>query len=188
MTNAPDWLSHKYPWYCSYVLRRPAGWLIEAGLVRVFGVVGGGDVRDSIAWNAAGWRSAFCVSDELFFWGENVFGDQFGIDPAGVLYVMRCEGGGVESVAEATFDDLVEVELARLHADSASLLEGVRRRGLWPSSSQHIGFALPLVVGGSCEIENVEIVDAEVHLAILAEIVAKTAAVANGAKITRFVD
>ncbi|MFZ5440743.1 MAG: T6SS immunity protein Tdi1 domain-containing protein [Myxococcota bacterium] len=94
----------------------------------------------------------------------------------------------MESVAEATFDDLVEVELARLHADSASLLEGVRRRGLWPSSSQHIGFALPLVVGGSCEIENVEIVDAEVHLAILAEIVAKTAAVANGAKITRFVD
>jgi hypothetical protein len=47
--------------------------------------------RDALEWNTCDWRKAFSVPQNIIFLGENIFGDQYGVDTAAKkLLLMSC--------------------------------------------------------------------------------------------------
>jgi hypothetical protein len=165
------------------------GLLIRDGMFRVFGVGADAITRDAVAWNQESWRRRFdWLSDTAVFWAENVFGDQYGIDlHSRRIFLMSCEGGLIDDRSFGSVSECIEAELC---ADQASievaLIEQARQHGICPSPSEHLSFTLPLIVGGSAQVENLEIMEAGAHLDLLGQILQQNRGLPEGTPIGKF--
>ena len=62
------------------LLAQANGFHLIGGIFRIFGVGPSAFGRDALEWNSCGWRNVFSVPEHLIFLGENIFGDQYGVD------------------------------------------------------------------------------------------------------------
>jgi len=170
------------------LLKRSNG-LVVNDTVRVFGVGPTSLTREVVEWNSASWRRGFPVPTEVLFWGESVFGDQYGMDPKnGTLLVLWCEDGLLEPflTESEVFGDQI-VEISRRLVDVA-LANEARDTGLRVSLTEHLGFSLPLVLGGEYDLVNLEVIEGSAHLELLAQIHAQVAGFPEGTKVQGFVE
>jgi hypothetical protein len=161
------------PDYCQ-LISVSNGFLLLGGIFRVFGLGEGALGRDALVWNEEEWRDGFAVPETYLFLGENVFGDQYAFDTAAKkLLLMTCEGGEFEETPFGTITELVEdiVDNKNIQGIDFDLLRAASEGGLSPNAFEHLGFAVPLIGGGTAEVENLEVVDASAHMQILAQIV-----------------
>lgn len=173
------------------LLSEANGLEVHGGLFRLFGAGEGCLGRDAIKWNAGAWRTAYKLADTLVFWGENIFGDEFGYDLASKrLVIVRCEGGQVDALASQTIAEC----LHRLVFDDPetwiemSLVRGAFASGLHPSAHEHLSFGLPLICGGAADVSNLEVLEGEAHLEILGQLLEQGRELPEGTKIGRFTD
>jgi Domain of unknown function (DUF1851) len=176
---------------CYELLRTANGMELHDGLFRVFGVGDGrlGE-RDMLVWNRSTWKALYKLSSSLVSWGENIFGDQFCLDTTtNSCALLHCEGGSLEQFPSLSPRALLEA-MAGDPTISAEidLVSGARRRGLCPSNSEHLSFALPLMCGGQPNVENLEILSATAHLEILGQLVEQSIGKSAGTSIRAFKD
>jgi len=160
----------------------------HGGAFRVFGLGSAAVTRDALAWNDAPWRRHYPRIENFFFWGENVFGDQFGVDPiSGDVIVLACEGGQVTHQVEPNLHQfLLRQVLVANPAMEMALITAAAEHGIRASASEHLSFALPLSIGGRPNIENLEVMDAGAHLDLLGQIASSIQDVPEGTPIRRF--
>jgi hypothetical protein len=188
LDDMPSAWRSRLPRYCE-LLARANGIEIRRGLLRVFGIGNQSLVRDAIAWNAAPWRTPFDVPENVVFWGENIFGDQLGADlVSGHIVLLHCEGGTIE---QQPFSDPVAYLESAIDREprawiESELIDAAAARGLRPSLKEHLSFVLPLMLGGSADVENLETMDAEAHLEFLAQIVEQSRDIPEGTRIREF--
>lgn len=188
LSRVPVRWRSRIPEYCS-VLAEANGLEFHQGLFRVFGV--GEDClgRDGVRWNASEWRAAYSLPESIVLWGENIFGDQFGVDTdSGALLMLSCEGG---SRAAMPFKALTHYLEAVILSDPKNWIEieltaEARARGIDPSLMEHLSFVVPLICGGKAEVENLEVMDAEAHLDVLGQFIDQMAGIPDGTRITGF--
>ena len=176
------------PDYCD-LLAQANGFHIIGGIFRIFGVGPNAFGRDALEWNKCAWRVAFSVPQHVIFLGENIYGDQYGVNTAAKRAVlMSCEGGHFEDTSFHTITELVEDIVLRksIQGLDMDLLRAASGSGLKPGPSEHLSFAIPLVCGGSPKGDNLEILDAKAHMEILGQIVAQTRNAPAGTPIRRF--
>ena len=116
-----------------------------------------GDVRGDVAeWNRAdGWRRTYGeLADGLFFFAEDVFGNQFASDRDGRVVAFDAETAGLEPLASSV-EDWVKVLL-----DDWRYLTGYPLAHDWQDANRPLkpGERLvprtPFVIGGEFSIEN----------------------------------
>ena len=184
----PSDLKTAVPDYCS-LLAAANGFELVDGLFRVFGVGGNSYGQNALVWNKSSWRSPYGVPPSVVFLGENIFGDQYGVDTsAGSLLLMSCEGGKFKRLAFKTVTELVEsiVVGKDIQGLEIELVRASRRNGLLPSVSEHLSFAVPLICGGTPDEDNLEVLEAQAHLDLLGQIIAQTRGTPDGTRIRGF--
>jgi hypothetical protein len=180
----PAW-QRKVPDYCS-LLAQVNGAATEGGLVRVFGVGTGCLGRNALDWNAGAWRVPYRLPESLLLWGENIFGDQYGVDMnSAEVMLVNCEGGAAERLPFASMTTCLESILLGEHVCrlDLDLVQAAHEKGLRPSLTEHLSFSLPLVCGGIAELDNLEVLDGEAHLDILGQIIEQSRDAQNGTPI-----
>lgn len=173
------------------LLEQANGLELRGGLFRIFGLGTGAAVRDGLAWNARGWRKAYRLPQSIVLWGENIFGDQFGVDMGSQsLVIVACEGGQITTIPQKSLSEYVEAVLLGdpKTCIEVDLVEAAAESGLRPSICEHLSFVLPLMCGGSAEVDNLEVMDAEGHLDLLGQILEQQSGVPEGTAIRGFRD
>jgi hypothetical protein len=133
------------------------------------------------------------MAEGLVFFAEDAFGDQyaFRFSRSGVaagLVKFWCEGGEIEELNAGDFEAwLLDV----MRTDGSSILNRelaatALQKGLRPSITEHLGFALPLITGGKEDVENIEVVDRAFHLHVLGQLSLKNHLLPEGERIARF--
>lgn len=171
------------------ILSAANGIVVRHGTFRIFGVGPTSATRDAVAWNRCRWRSHFSgLADTVLFWGESIFGDQFGFDLAQQrIVVLECEGGQLSiSPYRRLADCIGHHMLVDTPEADTRLLEEAERHGLRPTVTEHLSFVVPLVCGGRAEPENLEVLDGESHLDLLGQIIRQIADLPEDAKIDKF--
>jgi hypothetical protein len=170
----PGWTQY-VPDYCQ-LISESNGFLLLGGIFRIFGLGDKALGRDALTWNEAEWRDGFDVPPTYLFLGENIFGDQYAFDTgANRLLLMACEGGKFEESPHKTITDLVkDITINKnIQGVDFDLLRAASENGVQPGSSEHLGFAVPLICGGQANADNSEVVDAGAHMQILAQLVSQ---------------
>jgi hypothetical protein len=182
-----DW-AKVVPDYCA-LLAQANGFHLLGGIFRIFGVGPGALGRDALEWNKSDWRKAFSVPQEIIFLGENIFGDQYGVDTtARRLLLMSCEGGKFEETPFRTVTELVDDIMLNksIQGLSMDLLRAASGNGLKPGPAAHLSFSVPLICGGSPDGENLEVLDAKAHMEILGQVLVQNRKVPPGTPIRQF--
>jgi hypothetical protein len=174
--------------YCA-LLEESNGIVFDNGTIRLFGIGTAGLVQDSLAWNQSEWRAYFKVPSSVFFWGENVFGDQYGTDLIDSRMVtLLPESGMFEIESRVGIVEYIERRFRALSQGEHGLVAAARARNLTPSAREHISFVQPLSVGGRAEISNLELMDSAAHLHFLGQLHEQISHLPAGTKISRFVE
>jgi hypothetical protein len=152
------------------LLEKRNGGYYFGGALHLFGACSEPAFHSLIGWNAAeGWRAAYGEAVAgLTFFAEDAFGDQFGLDSAGKVFVLRSEQGVVEEIAD-DFDQwlLMAVEAPDELLSREMFVDWVKVHGHLPHGS-HLQAFPPFVF----ETEQVEIdvVDAFENMAFHASL------------------
>ena len=168
------------------LLEEANGMVLHHGLFRVFGMGDTCACRNALSWNRAEWRQAFGLPESIVLWGENVFGDQFGVESgSGLVVRLSCEGGRLDrlpyrSPCEQIESMLLEDPRTWIEAD---LVSAAFRRGLRPLPTEHLSFEVPLVCGGTAAEDNLEVLDGGAHMDVLGQIVEQNRGVPEGTRI-----
>jgi hypothetical protein len=187
-SGVPAGWKEAFPDYCT-LLAEANGLEVLDGLVRVFGVGDNALGRDATKWNSSDWRNLYEVPSNIIFWGENVLGDQLGIDAkTRKMVLLFCEGGHLVELEAATPHQYIESLLSRdtIEWIDVDLINSGIRHGLRPSLTQHLCFVLPLICGGNSDLDNLEVMDGESHLQILGQIIQQTRGTPEGTLIQGF--
>lgn len=182
-----DW-KQRVPSYCD-LLEQANGFEFHGGLFRVFGIGHATPTRDALSWNQSAWREAYGVPSTTIIWGENIFGDQLGIEPGRGMLVLSCEGGEVQWLPYGSPSEYLTKVVTN---DPRTWLEhdlvlAALERNIRPSVAEHLSFELPLVCGGVAEAGNLEVMDAHMHLDILGQLVEQNRSLPDQARIRAFV-
>lgn len=176
------------PDYCA-LIEEANGMELHNGLFRVFGVGDECACRNALSWNYADWRKAFGLPEGIVLWGENIFGDQFGVEPgSGCVLMLNCEGGKVDPLPFRSPRQHIENMVL---GDPGTWIEidlvtAAFRRGLRPSLMEHLSFEVPLVCGGTASEDNLEVMDGGAHLDVLGQIIEQSRGVPEGTRIRGF--
>jgi hypothetical protein len=184
----PQEWKQAFPDYCD-LLNQANGFHLIGGIFRIFGVGTSALGRDAVEWNNSEWRKAFSVPQHVVFLGENIFGDQYGIDTrAKRLLLMLCEGGDFEETPFHTISELVDDIMVNksIQGLDMNLLRAASGNGLKPGSAAHLSFSVPLICGGSADGSNLEVLDAKAHLEILGQLLGQTRKAPPGTPIRGF--
>jgi hypothetical protein len=179
--------------YCS-LLETANGFVLKRSWFRLFGVKPGLAHLDIHEWNRSPWIAEYGeLAAGLVFFAEDVFGDQYAfrfVSPTREPTVVKfwCEGGevqdlGVTSLERWLLDTVFSGEPSFL---DRSLAVAAFQKGLRPSGKEHLSFILPLVTGGSAEVENLEVLDRVFHLHLLGQLSLKNQRLPEGERIVRF--
>jgi hypothetical protein len=152
------------------VSRRNGFYAFESAL-HVFPHGSGHEVMTFERWNALdGWRRDYgSGAEDLSFFAEDIFGDQFAIAPNGIVS-FRSETGEVEKIA-----DTVE-EWACLILTDYEFLTGYPVAHDWQEKfgvlkpSQRLSPKVPFVLGGTYDISNMYVAEAETAMAFKADL------------------
>jgi hypothetical protein len=177
------------PDYCEVLLHEANGAVLLGGALRVFGFGPSRLGRDAQPWNRSTWRALYRLPADLLLWGENCFGDQYGVDGAGNVVILRCEGGELEVTPFRSMGAFIGRVIDQPLSGNIDedLVRAAHQADLTPGLDEHLSFILPLVCGGAATGENLEVMDASGHLELLGQIVQQTRDLPEGTKIDGFV-
>lgn len=151
-----------------------------------------GEQCDTISfqeWNAlATWKSSYGgLVDRLWFFAEDIFGDQFGVSDDSVI-VFRSESGEIEQAAST-----LEEWACQLLID-ADNLTGYQFAHRWQlengpiASDKRLAGKLPFVLGGAYELSNVYAADRVRTMRLRGDIYRQTRELPDGARVNLRVD
>jgi hypothetical protein len=141
--------------------------LFAADFLRVFPIDGPRGFRD---WNRpTSWRRCWHnLPEDLLFFGEDVFGNQWGLTPRSPNVILwNHEDGSVMDLM------LEPVDLFEVVAESGVEWIDFYRDGMYaaflaaehkPTLHQHIHWVQPLILGGTLNLENMSLMDRVQHL------------------------
>ena len=116
------------------------------------------------------WR--WLVPDGMTPVSMTIFGDWFLEDRAGRVHLLDTVGGKLSEIAPSRSAFLVERERPE-NLDEWSMADFARlcwRAGFRPSAGQCLSFKVPPVLGGSLDLENVEVCELMVHQSVMGQI------------------
>lgn len=177
------------PDYCGLIMNSNGVELFR-GMIRVFGA---GDGRsfgiDAVAWNAARWKHDLGIQGSVVLWGETVFGDQFGFDTNSLTVLFyECERRRNHTLPYSSVQACIRAFATRdpAHWVDTDLVAAAQHAGLIATSTQHLGFRLPLMLGGSDSVDNLEVVDSGFHMDLLGQFSAQVRDASDGKRVNGF--
>jgi hypothetical protein len=135
-----------------------------------------GDLLDSWRW---------LVGSQLRFWHATSFADVLLKDSQGAVHFLDTIEGTVARIASSEAEFAVLVRNPEL-ADQwlmAGLVDGAARRGMKPGAGECLCFKVPPMLGGTIDLDNVEVFSLEVALSINGQIVRQVKDLPPGTKI-----
>jgi hypothetical protein len=99
----------------------------------------------------------------------NNFGDMFLRDSNGEIQLLVLTSGSLTKIADsqAEFQNLVAAKENQRAWFSLDLLTEIERAGMSLAPGQCFSFKKPLVLGGACEISNVEVAPISVYVSLI---------------------
>jgi len=178
----------------SFLLEIANGFVLKRSWFRLFGVEPDLTYLDIHQWNRSPWIAEYGnLAAGLVFFAEDVFGDQYAFrfvssarEPT--LVKFWCEGGEVQDLGVTSLQTWF---LETVFSDEPLFLDrdlavAAFQKGLRPSGKEHLSFILPLITGGSAEVENIEVLDRIFHLHLLGQLSLKNLRLPEGERIVHF--
>lgn len=102
----------------------------------------------------------------------NNFGDMFLRDGKGEIQLLVLTSGSLTKIADsqAEFQSLVTVKENQRGWFSLDLLTELERAGMSLVPGQCFSFKKPLVLGGACEVSNIEVAPISVYVSLMGQI------------------
>lgn len=154
------------------LLEKRNGGYFYGGALHIFGACAEPAFHSLAAWNAAdGWRAAYGEAVEgLTFFAEDAFGDQFALDAAGKVFVLKAEYGVVEELAD-DFEQwlLIAVEAPDELLGRGTFVKWVQAHGHLTHGSQLQAYP-PFMFAEDADDVQLEMVDAFDNMAFHAEL------------------
>lgn len=166
------------------------GGLTKGGYFHFFGT-GGPAWHDVVAWNAPDiWKSSYEIDlSNLFFFSEDVFGNQFGFDLSSEsenVFLFWVDDGRLEHFAESVEEFLnYTVYGVETFREMKQLYERFpESRGGSKLPLQHLSYKIPILLGGQSDSPlNLEYSDPIQHLRLLGQIVTQCKKLGHGTKV-----
>jgi hypothetical protein len=171
-------------------LQRHNGAVALAGALRIFPLVSAEGMMDVASWNNREvWKASYgpLAPEDLWVFAEDAFGVQFGFLPDGGVARFWNETGEIEpldlglvSFLEVIADDPDETISYGLFRDALSVLGPLEL-------SEHLAFRVETALGGELSVNNLQKMDALIHMRASGKIAQQIAGLAVGDKIDRAV-
>lgn len=167
------------------LLQKRNGGYFYGSALHIFGACQEPSFHGLTPWNAPdAWRGPYGVAVEgLVFFAEDAFGDQFGLDDTGKVFVLRAEQGIVEELAD-DFDQwlLMAVEAPDELLARATFTAWVKTHGHLPHGSQLQAYP-PYIFAEDPDAVALEAVDALDNMVFHAALAQTIANLAPGARV-----
>jgi hypothetical protein len=167
------------------LLQKRNGGYFYGSALHLFGACREPAFHSLLAWNAAdSWRKAYGpVAEGLVFFAEDAFGDQFALDEAGKIFLLRAEQGIAEELAD-DFDQwlMMAVEAPDELLARETFTHWVSKHGHLPNGSQLQAYP-PFIFAESTEDVVLQAVDAVENMEFHAALAQTIASLPEGSRV-----
>ena len=125
------------------------------------------------------------LPDEVTVWFANRFGEPFLVTQEGAVHRLNVELGELERLAESREDFALRVDGVGVAQDwfMTPMVDAAEQAGLKLEAGQCFGFAVPTVLGGAYDVENVRVKSMAEYHAFLAALHDKIKDLPDGTEI-----